>query len=84
VVPEGTRPFVPLTGITVKPTPLHTVEVIAVIAGVGLIVTEVVTGTDAQPPEAGMVYVTVYVPTVLVLGVMAPVPELIVNPSVEL
>jgi hypothetical protein len=45
------------------------------------IVTDVVTGTAAHPPEAGMVYVTVYVPAVLVLGVMAPVAPLMVSPA---
>ena len=54
VVPDGTIPFVPLTGITVKPTPLHTVEVIAVIAGVGLIVTVTVKVAPAQLPEVGV------------------------------
>jgi hypothetical protein len=52
--------------------------------GAAVIVTVVVTGTAAQPPEAGIVYVTVYVPAVLVLGVMAPVAALIVKPAVEL
>ena len=46
-------------------------------------VTEVVTGTEAQPPDAGIVYVTVYVPAVLVDGVTAPVTELMINPAVE-
>ena len=39
VVPAGTVPFVPLTGVTVNPDPLHTVAVIAVITGSGLTVT---------------------------------------------
>jgi len=51
--------------------------------GRAVIVTDVVTGTAAQPPEAGMVYVTVYVPGVLVLGVMAPVAALSVKPTGE-
>jgi hypothetical protein len=40
--------------------------------------------TDAQLPLAGIVYVTVYVPGVLVIGVIAPVIEEIINPAVEL
>jgi len=51
--------------------------------GTAVIVTDVVTGTVPQPPEAGMVYVTVYVPAVLLLGVMAPVAALIVKPAGE-
>jgi hypothetical protein len=46
-------------------------------------VTEVVTGTAAHPPDAGIVYVTVYVPAVLDDGVIAPVAPFIVNPAVE-
>ncbi len=34
-----------------------------------------------QPPTAAIVYVTVYVPTVLVLGVIPPVLELILKPA---
>jgi hypothetical protein len=40
--------------------------------------------TVAHPPAAGIVYVTVYVPGVLVLGVISPVVELIDNPDAEL
>ena len=39
--------------------------------------------TAAQPPEAAIVYVTVYVPAVLVLGVIAPVLASILKPVVE-
>jgi hypothetical protein len=39
VVPGGTIPLTPLTGVIVKPLPLHTVESIGVIAGAGLTVT---------------------------------------------
>jgi len=39
--------------------------------------------TEAHPPETGVEYVTVYVPAVLVLGVMAPVEVLIVSPAGE-
>jgi hypothetical protein len=54
-------------------------EMLAV--GGAVIVTDVVTGIAAQPPDAGIVYVTVYVPAVLVLGVIAPVLGSIVNPA---
>jgi hypothetical protein len=46
-------------------------------------VTDVVVVTAEQPPVAASVYVTVYVPGVLMLGVMAPVLELILKPVVE-
>ena len=55
-----------------------------VATGNELIVTEVVAWTVAQPPAAAIVYVTVYVPTVLVLGVIAPVTLFKVKPAVEL
>ena len=42
--------------------------------------TDVVVVTTVQPPVAAIVYVTVYVPAELVLGVMAPVLELKVKP----
>ena len=51
--------------------------------GAAVIVTVVVFITAAQPPEAAIVYVTVYAPAVLVLGVIAPVPALILKPVVE-
>jgi hypothetical protein len=46
-------------------------------------VTDAVVLNAAQPPEAGMLYVTVYVPAVLVEGVIAPVELLIVKPAVD-
>ena len=51
--------------------------------GAVVIVTLVVVVNAAQPPDAPTVYVTVYVPAVLVLGVIAPVLELILNPVVD-
>ena len=51
--------------------------------GNAVMVIDVVVVTAAQPLEAGVVYVTVYVPGVLVEGVMAPVEALIVKPAVE-
>ena len=51
--------------------------------GAAVIVTVVVFITAAQPPEAAIVYVTVYVPAVLVLGVTAPVLGSMLKPVVE-
>jgi hypothetical protein len=45
-------------------------------------ITVAVVVTAEQPPVAAIVYVTVYVPGVLMLGVMAPVLELILKPEV--
>ena len=49
-----------------------------------MIVTATVAVTAEQPPLDGVVYVTVYVPAVLVLGVIAPVLASILKPEVEL
>ena len=51
--------------------------------GAVVIVTLAVATTAEQGPVAAMVYVTVYVPAVLVLGVMAPVLALMIKPVVE-
>lgn len=51
--------------------------------GAAPIVTEVVAFTAAQPPDAAIVYVTVYVPTVEVDGIIAPVVELMLKPVVD-
>ena len=51
--------------------------------GAVVIVTLAVVLTAEQGPVAAMVYVTVYVPAVLVLGVMAPVLASILKPVVE-
>ena len=45
-----------------------------------MIVTLAVLLYAAQPPAAAIVYVTVYAPAVLVLGVIAPVLELMLKP----
>ena len=50
VVPEGTIPFVPSAGVTVKPLVPHIVVVIAVIAGLGLTVTVTVNDDPTQLP----------------------------------
>ena len=54
-------------------------EMVAV--GNAVMVTLVVAATTAQPPAAIVEYVTVYVPGVLVLGLIAPVDGLIFNPA---
>ena len=51
--------------------------------GAAVIVTVVVFTTAAQPPDAAIVYVTVQVPAVLVLGIIAPVLALMLKPVVE-
>jgi hypothetical protein len=56
---------------------------VAVTVGIETIWTGVLTITAGQPPEAAMVYVTVYDPAVLLDGVIDPVEELIVNPADE-
>jgi hypothetical protein len=49
--------------------------------GNAVMVTEVVALAVAQPPVAGTVYVTKYVPAVLEDGEIAPVELLIFNPA---
>ena len=51
--------------------------------GAVVMLTLAVALTAEQPPAAAIVYVTVYVPAVLVLGVIAPVLALILKPVVE-
>ncbi len=46
-----------------------------------MIVTLAVVLTDEQPAAAAIVYVTVYVPAVLVLGVIDPVLALMLKPA---
>ncbi len=48
--------------------------------GAAVMVTLAVVLTAEQGPEAAIVYVTVYVPAVLVLGVISPVTVLILKP----
>ena len=54
VVPAGTTPFVPSTGVAVNEVPLHTVAVIAVIEGFGLTVTVTVNVLPAHVPDVGV------------------------------
>ena len=50
------------------------------ITGAAVMITVAVVVTAEQPPVAAIVYVTVYVPAVLELGVTAPVLALIIKP----
>jgi hypothetical protein len=54
VVPAGITPLVLLTGVAVKVPPEHIVAVMAVIAGVGLIVTVTVNVEPVQLPAFGV------------------------------
>ena len=58
VVPAGTIPFVPFTGVTLKNTPLHDTPVIALIVAFAFTVTVTVNVAPVQLPDTG---VTVYV-----------------------
>ena len=51
--------------------------------GAAVIVTLYVATTAEQPASAAIVYVTVYVPAVLVLGVIAPVLASMLKPVAE-
>ena len=46
--------MVPFTGEVVKPTPVHTIAVMAVIAGVGFTVTVTVNAFPVQLPDNGV------------------------------
>jgi hypothetical protein len=54
VVPAGTKPLVPFTGVTVNPAALHTAEVIGVIAGFGFTVTVMLKVPPEQLPDFGV------------------------------
>ena len=54
-MPEGTIPLVPLTGVTVNKTPLHSVVVMAEIPGVGFNVTVTVKVLPVQLPAVGVI-----------------------------
>ena len=54
VVPEGTKPFVPFAGVVENATALQTAAVIALTAGVGLIVAVTVKVEPVQAPEVGV------------------------------
>ena len=53
-IPAGTIPFVPFIGLIVNATPLQLTELIAVITGVGLIVTVTVNAAPVQLPDTGV------------------------------
>jgi hypothetical protein len=53
------------------------------VVGAALIVTEVVDTDAAQPPEAAILLVTVYVPGVLRVRSICPVEALMFKPAVE-
>ena len=61
--------------------PTQTLFPPVIAAGSGFIVTGVVVVTIPQPPDEGIVYVTVKVPVVLVPGVIAPVDAFMLNPE---
>jgi hypothetical protein len=78
VVPAGTTPFEAFTGVDVNATPLHTVLVIAVIAGFGFTVTVKVKVAPGHVPDVG---VTVYVAVCAVFVVLVKVPVMLVAPD---
>ena len=91
VVPAGTIPLVPFTGLTVNNTPPQLVVLIGVITAVGLIVT--VNVNDAFVPHKVDVGVTVYVAVCCVFVGFVNVPVIVdaplpvpppVNPPVTL
>ena len=51
--------------------------------GAAVIITLAVVVTAEHVPAAAIVYVTIYVPAVLVLGMIAPVLALMLKPVVE-
>jgi hypothetical protein len=51
--------------------------------GTAVMVIEVVVVYNGQPPDAAIVYVTVYVPGVLVPKVTSPLAAFNVNPAVD-
>ena len=61
-----------------------TADGVAVATGIGLTIILVVVVTGLHPAAAAIVYVIVWLPGVLVLGVIAPVVASIVNPAVPL
>jgi hypothetical protein len=66
--------LVVLTGVTVNPVALHTVDVIPVTAGLGLTVTVTLKAVPTQVPEVG---VTEYTTLMAALVVLVKVPEML-------
>ena len=54
MVPAGTVPFVPFTGVAVNTVPVVTVVLISVIAATGLTFTVTVNDVPAQLPDTGL------------------------------
>lgn len=80
VVPEGTIPSLPLTGVIEKLSPLQMVLDIFVIAGFGFTVMVTVKGVPVQPPPVG---VTVYLAVRALLVVLVSVPLIDAAPLPE-
>ena len=80
MVPDGTTPLAPSTGVTVKPVPPQTVVVIAVITGLGLTVTVTVNDDPRQlPTPEPPVGVTVYTAVAARAPVFVNVPVIFVG-----
>jgi hypothetical protein len=74
-------PFKDVTGKAARDAPLQTAATAVKVGIIKLVmVTDVVAITPAHPPDAGTVYVTVYVPGVLPEGVIEPVVSFSDNP----
>ena len=73
VVPAGTMPFVPFTGVTLKNTPLQLVPVIALITADGFTFTVNENTAPVQLPDNG---VTRYVAVLVMLVVLPKVPNI--------
>ena len=71
VVPAGTMPFVPFTGVTLNNVPVTTVVLISVIVATGLIFTATVNDAPAQLPDTGLTW---YVAVTKLLVVFTNVP----------
>ena len=71
VVPAGTMPFVPFTGVTLKPTPLHDTPVIALITADGFTFTVNENTAPVQLPDNG---VTRYVAVLVIFVVLPKIP----------
>ena len=71
VVPAGTIPFVPFTGVTLKNNPLHVVLVIALITADGFTFTVNENTAPVQLPDNG---VTRYVAVLVILVVLPKIP----------
>jgi hypothetical protein len=73
VVPAGTIPFVPFTGVTLKNNPLHVVLVIALITADGFTFTVKENTDPVQLPDNG---VTRYVAVLVIFVVLPNIPNI--------